>query len=126
MSVVVERARSMIGARFRLQGRDPATGLDCVGLVLRAHGLPDGAAPRDYGWRTNEAAVAPFLSACFRRRDGAWGAGDVILAKLPRGRLHLAIWTGDGLIHADAGLGCICERPGLPPWPVIDAWCARD
>ena len=29
-------AESYIGARFRLHGRDPVTGFDCLGLVLVA------------------------------------------------------------------------------------------
>jgi hypothetical protein len=37
-------------------------------------------------------------------------------------QLHLGIWTGGGIVHADARLGRVVERPGMPPWPVIGAW----
>ena len=40
MMDVVARARGCVGARFRLHGRDPATGLDCVGLAAIAIGEP--------------------------------------------------------------------------------------
>lgn len=35
-SAIVEAARATIGTPFRWQGREPGTGLDCVGLVCAA------------------------------------------------------------------------------------------
>ena len=52
----VARARGALGARFRLGGRDPAFGLDCVGVVAWAHELAD--VPADYGLRGGDAARA--------------------------------------------------------------------
>ena len=49
-------------------------------------------------------------------------SGDVLLALAGPGQLHLAIWTGDGVIHADAMLRRVVERPGAPPWPVVSVW----
>ena len=32
-AAIAAAARALVGVPFRLQGRDPALGLDCVGLV---------------------------------------------------------------------------------------------
>lgn len=92
---VVARARRLIGVRFRAQGRDPAFGVDCVGLVAAALGL---------------------------RRCGNPRAGDVALFETGPGQLHLGVLTGAGVIHADARAGRVVERPGVPPWPMPAVW----
>jgi hypothetical protein len=44
--------------------------------------------------------------------------GDLLW--LDGGRPHFGIWTGDGVIEADAGLRRVVERPG---WPTgASAW----
>ena len=37
-------------------------------------------------------------------------------------QFHLSIAVGDGLVHADAGIGRVVLRPGAPPWPVLARW----
>ncbi|WP_316251186.1 hypothetical protein [Sphingomonas sp. JC676] len=48
--------------------------------------------------------------------------GDLLLVKTGPGQLHLAIAAEDGVIHADAQLRRVVERPGPMPWPVIGRW----
>lgn len=113
------RARGALGARFRLHGRDPATGLDCVGLAAWAWGVE---APRGYALRSGDAArAAAAIEAAGLRPAEAMQAGDVLLLRSGPGQLHFAIWTGAGVIHADAMLRRVVERPGLP-WPAIGQW----
>lgn len=122
MSSVADAARAAVGARFRLHGRDPAHGLDCVGLAALACGV---AAPTGYALRTGDAdAVAARLDSVLARSDGA-AAGDLLLMRTGPGQLHLGIRTEDGFVHADAGLRRVVERPGAPPWPVLGAWRIR-
>lgn len=125
-AAIVAAARSAIGTRFRLHGRDPAFGLDCVGLVavaLRAGGaaaiVPDG-----YALRSGDAdAVAAMIVAAGLVPATEPKAGDVLLCRAGPGQLHLAIDGGSGsIIHADAQLRRVVERPGPPPWPVIGRW----
>ncbi len=118
---IVARARSLIGVRFRPQGRDPAAGLDCIGLVAAATGTTDP--PSGYGLRggTAEALAAGLRAAGFRAAR-AMRAGDVLAMRTGPEQLHLGLWTGEGLIHAEAGLRRIVERPGEVPWPVIGIW----
>lgn len=119
---VVAGARAVVGARFRVQGRDPALGLDCVGVAacaLRAAGCT-AVVPNHYSVRCAvlpAGAVPPDLTGA----DGA-GAGDILLCRVSPAQLHLAVRTDSGVVHADASLRRVVERPGAPPWPVIAAW----
>jgi hypothetical protein len=111
-----------------LHGRDVASGLDCVGLAalaMRAEGF-EGAVPNGYALRRGDAsAVAALISASGLVAAGESRAGDLLLLRVRAGQLHLAIWTGDGIVHADAMLQRVVERPGDPPWPVVGRWrCA--
>ncbi len=113
------RARQALGTKFRLHGRDPASGLDCVGLAAWAHRVD---APRGYALRTADAArAAAAIEAAGLRPSEEMRAGDVLLLRSGPGQLHFAIWTGAGVIHADAMLRRVVERPGLP-WPVLGQW----
>lgn len=118
-------ARGAVGARFRLHGRAPASGLDCLGLAalaLRAEGW-EGAVPSGYALRSGDAAqVRAALRASGLVEGGAPRAGDLLLLAAGPGQLHFAIDTGNGIIHADAMLRRVVERPGAPPWPVIGRW----
>ncbi|PCG14534.1 MULTISPECIES: hypothetical protein [Sphingomonas] len=119
---VAAAALATVGARFRPQGRDPALGLDCVGVVAVAVAAvrPDVRLPRDYALR---CAVLPAGAMPAGAVPCAGEApGDVLLLRVAATQLHLAIRTADGIVHADAGAGRVVARPGVPPWPVIAAW----
>lgn len=129
-SAIVAAARAAIGVRFRLHGRDPAYGLDCVGLValaVRAGGC-DAAVPSGYALRSgdHDRLGAIIRDAGLAPADRPQ-AGDVLVLASGPGQLHLAIDTGapgGGMIHADAQLRRVVERPGPPPWPIVSRWRA--
>ena len=127
MSVVADAALGAVGARFRLHGRDAATGLDCVGLAalaLRAGGW-DGDVPTGYALRGGDVdRVVTLLGTTLTRSAG--GTGDLLLLRAGPAQLHLAIMVDEGIVHADAGLGRVVLRPGAPPWPVLGAWRLPD
>ena len=118
---IVASARTLIGVRFRPQGRSAATGLDCIGLVAAAIGIPDP--PRDYplrggsATRLRAALAGAGLCAVTEARPG-----DVLVLAPGPAQLHLGIFTGDGLVHGDAGLRRVVERPGPVPWPISSIW----
>lgn len=117
------RAEGLLGAPFRLGGRDPATGVDCVGLVAWA--LGEVAAPRGYGLRAasierhlNFAARAGFAPA----GDGI-RRGDLILVTPGPAQHHLLVALGDErFVHAHASLRRVVLHAGPLPWPERARW----
>ena len=120
---VAAAASALIGSPFRLHGRTRGTGLDCVGVValaLRAGGH-EGPVPANYALRCGEAARYHRCWAGLAAADGEQ-PGDVLLCLAGPQQLHLAVRTANGMVHADAGLRRVVERPGVLPWPLLAAW----
>lgn len=119
---VAEAALALVGTRFVLGGRDPAIGLDCVGLVSVALArMGRGVhAPTGYGLRNR--SIAHWLPLA--RKAGlvlceeAAGAGDCLLTASGPAQHHLLIVGPDGsdAIHAHAGL----RRVVVSPLPLAD------
>ena len=121
---VAVAALALVGAPFRLHGRDVASGLDCIGVIaaaLRGAGWV-GEVPSGYALRGGDpAAVIARFDAVLARGDGR-AAGDVLLFRVGPGQIHGAVRTGAGIVHADAGLRRVVARPGVPDWPRLGAW----
>lgn len=122
--VALMRARAAIGARFRLHGRDPASGLDCVGLA--GHALGQSDLPSGYALRARDRVRVEAAVARLGLKAGAIGEGDLLLLDGGQGQVHLAIANGGGAdcgaVHADIALRRIVERPGPLPWPIVARW----
>jgi hypothetical protein len=120
MNPVEREALDLVGAKFRLHGRDPANGLDCVGVVAQATGTE---APTGYALRGGDAAaVSALIERAGLVRVSEAAPGDVMLMRAGPAQLHLANRTGRGFVHADAALRRVVERPGAPEWEVIGLW----
>lgn len=123
-------AARLAGTRFRLHGRDPASGLDCVGLfgaAMAAIGRPL-ALPTGYPLRLASAeAWLPDPAACgLVPASEPFLPGDVVLLQPGPAQLHLAIAGPDGgWIQAHAGLRRVVCQPSLPPGPIIHQWRLR-
>jgi hypothetical protein len=118
---IVARARALTGVRFRPQGRSATSGLDCIGVVGAAIGAPDP--PGDYALRGGSAArLGERLAAAGLHPVATARPGDVLVLVPGPAQLHLGIFTGAGLVHGDAGLRRVVERPGPPPWPIAGIW----
>lgn len=125
-----EAAAALVGCRFRLHGLDPASGLDCVGLVyasLVSMGRHP-VAPRGYGLRN--LSIDHWLE--FAERSGLEPAGEgpgpdqVLLVDLGYGQHHLMISTGeDEVIHAHAGLSRVVKHRRDPASRVRARWQVR-
>ena len=123
---MVFAARAMIGAPFRLHGRNPPTGLDCIGLALRVleqaghKRLGGGMIPAAYSVRGGTAEqFGTTMRAAGLRTVRRAKAGDLVLAQAGVAQFHLMIRIDAGHVHADASLGKVAEMPGASPWPVI-------
>lgn len=124
---VAEAAQALVGTPFRLHGRDPATGLDCVGLVAAA--LTGGGAKVvvPVGYRLRNRDIGAYLG--FAHASGLVSAGgpllpgDVVLAAPGPWQHHLLVnGRGGNFIHAHATLGRVVVTPGPPPWPLLRHW----
>jgi cell wall-associated NlpC family hydrolase len=126
-----EAAEGFVGTPFRFRGRDPDTGLDCVGLVAAAL---EGAGRRSptvpaYSMRQNDftAQADTALLAGFRETDDTPAAGDLLLVRPGPAQVHLlVVGVGGGLIHAHAGLGRVVATPAPCPWSILRHWRLAD
>lgn len=128
---LVEAANALVGSPFRLYGRDPATGLDCLGVVLAALAAIGHSASfaGNYGLRmTSVAALLGTAEALgFQQAAGPWQAGDVLLFAPGGHQHHLGVACGDGrLVHAHAGLGRVVCAQAPAEWAVVGHWRLPD
>ena len=127
---LAREAEALLGTRFRLHGRDPATGLDCIGLLVAAlaragHHI---TVPTGYPLRLRQLAlwlpdpaVCGFAPACEPFRPG-----DVVMLQPGPAQFHLAIADrGLGWIHSHAGLRRVVREAALPVGTVTAHWRLR-
>lgn len=129
----IAAARSMLGVRWRHQGRQPWA-VDCLGLIvlaLRAAGR-DVADRTGYGRDPQRDGLSAALAAEFGP-PGEWVHGGIAViqwagADLPS---HVAILATDGdhwrLIHSYSSPGCVVEHRVDEHWrglivEVYDPW----
>jgi cell wall-associated NlpC family hydrolase len=126
-AALARAAAGMLGCPFRLYGRDPARGLDCVGLVcasLEALGL---SADWPAGYRLRNSAISSWL-ACAERSHLTLGKGpllpgDIVLFAPGLGQQHLVIVdSGEQMIHAHAGLCKVVRQPLALPNDRLAHW----
>lgn len=124
---VAAEAALLIGTPFRLRGRDPATGLDCIGLAATAmHRAGIAVAvPAQYALRNRD------IGSCLRfgaqagltAVSGAFMPGDLVLVIPGPAQHHLIIAAhARSYIHAHAGLRRVVLSPGPPTWPIAAHW----
>ncbi len=124
---VAVAALSLVDTPFRLHGRDPATGLDCIGLAavaMRRAGLGVWT-PRGYGLRNNaiDSALACVDQCDLVPAAGALAPGDLVLVRPGPAQHHLLITAfGGWFAHAHAGLRRVVAMPGPPAWPIERCW----
>ena len=123
-----QAADQMIGCRFRLHGRNPATGLDCIGLVVAALDRAGLEAPALPPYRLRQTRIAQFErlarpTSFVRVEDTAILRGDLCLAAPGPAQWHLLIATcADRFVHAHAGLRRVVAQPAPLPWPILRRW----
>lgn len=113
---LAKAAATLIGVPFRLHGRNPATGLDCVGLVAASLEAIDlkPSAPR--GYQLRNTSVERWLESArqsgLQMVSGAPIGGDILLTVPGPGQAHLLIVESSvSVIHAHAGLGRVVRQP---------------
>lgn len=124
---LAQAAGQFIGAPFRLHGRDPVSGLDCVGLIasaLNATGQTP-VVPQAYALRnSNIAKLLEFASANdFCEASGPIEPGNILLVQPGPAQFHLLIAEhSNSFIHAHAGLRRVVRMPGPLGWTILRQW----
>lgn len=121
-------AEQLVGTRFRLHGRDPGTGLDCVGVLAASLAAIGHAAPlpRGYALRSRYVSGLEHIARDCQLSlvdDDAVHPGDVLLARTGPCQFHLLVAArGGGFVHAHAGRRRVVLMPGPIAWPVAGHW----
>jgi cell wall-associated NlpC family hydrolase len=114
---LAQAAEKFAGAPFRLHGRDPQTGLDCIGLLEAAFTacgmdarLPTGYSLRTGWWQDLESHAARLG---FVPCKAPVSPGDIFLLRPSPVQMHFAIAsTAPGLmVEAHAGLRKVVISP---------------
>lgn len=123
-SAIIDVARACIGTPFLHQGRIPGRALDCAGLVV-AVAQAIGASYIDqqgYSRVPSRGQLERALDEqpCLERIAATdRQPGDVLLISFYGDPQHLAIFTGDTIIHSYASVGSVCEHR------LSSVWAAR-
>ena len=119
---IITAARSLLDTPFVHQGRIPGKALDCAGTIEATADLI-GAEYVDvpgYSRSPSNGLLEAALDAqpCLERViDRA--PGDVLLMRFSGEPQHLAIYTGETIIHSYESVGKVCEHR------LSDVWAAR-
>jgi len=116
-------ARDCVGSPFRHQGRDPASGLDCVGLIVHVAKTLNLEAFDYKGYKKipGREAISRYarLAGFVAKPMAHMAAGDVVILRFGRYLEHAAILSDRGIIHA-------CEKYGRVVEHGLDAhWRSR-
>lgn len=124
---LAQAALALVGSRFRLHGRDPATGLDCVGVVCAALETCGYKAQVPGGYNLRNLSVDAWLPFAAQSglvpASGEVQSGDVLMIALGFAQHHLAIAVDAGqVVHAHAGLRRVVLQPHDPSWQIRATW----
>ena len=120
-------AEALVGAPFRLHGRDPATGLDCVGVVAAALAAIGCAVEAPAGYALRNRSITGLLGLAdangLVEARAPLAPGDLVLVRPGPAQHHLLIAiAADSFVHAHAGLRRVVAQPGPLPWPIERRW----
>lgn len=124
---LAEAALELVGAPFRLHGRDAERGLDCVGVVAEALHRIGRITSVPEGYTLRGTAISRFISCAAQSGLRPTDAnGDVILCMINPVQPHLLVRVNDGFVHAHASLRRVVFMPGPLPWRVQMQWLVAD
>lgn len=110
---VIAAARECLDTPFAHQGRIVGVALDCAGVAVHVFSRVGCAAdePAAYSRTPNNAMLEywadrqPFLT-----RAQAPQAGDILLMRFTGEPQHVAVFTGENIIHAYQSIGRVVEH----------------
>lgn len=120
-------AQALVGTRFRLNGRDPGTGLDCLGVLACALAAIGRPAPLPCGYslrcRGDMDAQRIATSAGLQTAHSPVEPGDVLLVRCSPVQLHVLVAVErERFVHAHAGLRRVLVGALDPAWREAARW----
>lgn len=115
---VIAEARSWVGVPFMHQGRS-RQGVDCVGLAIvvgqKLQLIPPNFERRDYGRLPSRGELAQKIQQHCKPLS-APTPGCLLAMRWNTETAHVAICTGDNLIHSYERIGRVVEHGFRGPW----------
>ena len=116
---IIVAARDCLETPFRHQGRIQGIALDCAGVIVAVANEigADNVDQQGYGRNPSggllESAldIQPCLERVYEKQPG-----DVLLMRFEGDPQHLAIFTGENIIHAYETIGKVCEHLFTEKW----------
>lgn len=127
-SEIIEAARECKGTVWKHQARIPGVALDCAGLlvhIFKRVGVPFND-ERGYSRVPHHDIMRGILDAqpsllVLNRRE--YEAGDVLLMRYKIEPQHIAVFTGEGIVHASCThRKCVEHRLGRDVLKVMRAY----
>lgn len=124
---IASAALALIGTPYRRNGRDPLTGLDCIGVVCAALAATGhrGTFPTR---STLRRRTLPCLETLARQAgllpvSGATKTGDIVLVRCSPVQWHaLVAVSSSRFVHAHAGLRRVVLSVEDPSWARAGHW----
>ncbi len=124
---LAEAAEALVGCPFRLHGRDPETGLDCVGVVVAAMASIGRNAPFPTGYALKRRSMGGLdiiaLALGFGEASGPVRRDDVVMYRVGACQLHFGVAADERrLVHAHAGLRRVICAEVPADWQLSGHW----
>lgn len=117
---IISRARELIGTPFHHQGRQPNVGLDCAGLISVCYSECGHKVVSDVkGYKriaNPEEMRSALLDSGTRVKFSEIEKADVIWFRVENEPRHLALYTGNSIIHAYYSAGKVVEQSLTESW----------
>lgn len=110
---IIAAARECLGTPFMHQGRILGRALDCAGVAVHAAKRvgQDVEEPNGYSRLPNNAMLEYWLDRQpFLEKAAVPQAGDILLMRFTGEPQHIAVFTGENIIHAYQGSGKVVEH----------------
>jgi len=115
---IVATARECLGVPFRHQGRSLTNGVDCIGVVSHVAGKWfDVVEPPAYARMPSGGLLEYWINKnpCAHRVREMM-RGDILVMRYKREPMHLAIFTGETIIHSTEAMGRVVEHALDSKW----------
>jgi cell wall-associated NlpC family hydrolase len=112
---IIEYARECLDTPYLHQGRIKGIGLDCVGIVVYIAGKLGYSTSEDVNYR-QEPSSGQIESAADRQYyldriyDDNMKPSDILMMRFEKDPQHVAIFTGENIIHSYSTVGKVVEH----------------